>query len=512
MLADNLRDTVRTLYKNGKGKKGIARYLEIDVKTVRAILKSESNKPREREDKIKVDETILRELYERCNGFVERMYEILVEEHHLEIGYSTLTRLVREYGLLSPQTKRNYHLADIPGEEIQHDTSTYQVLLGGKRTKVIASVLYFRYSKMRYVRFYPRFTQFIIKCFFHEALVFFGYTAMICVIDNTHLVVHHGTGENAVFYPEMVAFAKRYGFQWKAHRIKHPDRKAGEERSFYTLETNFLPGRTFKNLDDLNEQVFRWATERFAHRPLSRSRLIPARLFESERSYLNKLPDYIQPPYKEHQPKVDKAGYISFNGNYFWVPEKDSTGRNVSDYVKVVEYDKRIDIYHNHEKLISYNLPAWDVKNQEFYPGEKRPTPLQPCNRKKGCDVEEQKLKEMGTVSCQYLDFIKSPDCRIRQKPKLIRDIYRLSKKMEPSLFTECLSRALKYKIDTVESITRIAGQLLYYPPQKPETETESHVPPDDYEQRPSYKQGEFSTEVDLQLYSDLLEEKSENG
>jgi hypothetical protein len=512
MIADNLRDTVRTLHEAGKGKKEIARYLGIDVKTVRSIISSGTNRPGERSDRTRIDEQLLRDLYASCNGYVERMHEILVEDHHISIGYSTLTRLVRKLGLSGNSSERFYHHPDVPGEEMQHDTSLYHVVIGGKKTTVIASGLYLRYCKMRYVKFSLRFTRFVMKCFFHAALAFFGYTARICIIDNTNLAVLYGSGENACFHPEMIAFARQYGFTWKAHRIGHANRKAGEERSFFTLTTNFFPGRTFKSLDDLNEQVFTWATERFAHRPLSRSRLIPAELFESEKPYLVKLPGFIQPPYQEHVRKLDENGYIEFGGNFFWIPEKDKTGNRTGNDVNVVEYEKRIDVYWNHETLISYDLPSDNVRNKEFYPGPHRPTPLEPANKKKGCDVEEQRLKEMGDVCSAYVDFIESPECRIRQKPRLIRDVYRLSKKLDPSLFEECISRALTYKIDTIESVSRIASRVLSHPDGNPVPDTEPSVPSDDFSRRPSYVQGEFSFEADPAMYSDLLKEDERNG
>src|SRR5215831_665809 len=47
---------------------------------------------------------------------------------------------------------------------------------------------------------------------------------------------------DAVMVPEMEAFAKQYGFRFVCHEKNHPNRKAGEERSFWTVETNFLPG------------------------------------------------------------------------------------------------------------------------------------------------------------------------------------------------------------------------------------------------------------------------------
>ena len=43
-----------------------------------------------------------------------------------------------------------------PGAEMQHDTSPYQVELAGRRARLIASLLYLRYSKRRYLQVLPR--------------------------------------------------------------------------------------------------------------------------------------------------------------------------------------------------------------------------------------------------------------------------------------------------------------------------------------------------------------------
>ena len=83
-----------------------------------------------------------------------------------------------------------------------------------------------------------------MKCFLHEALTYWGYAPRQCIIDNTNLARLRGTGAQAVIVPEMEAFAKQYGFQLRCHEKGHSDRKAGEERSFWTVETNFLAGRS----------------------------------------------------------------------------------------------------------------------------------------------------------------------------------------------------------------------------------------------------------------------------
>jgi len=339
-----------------------------------------------------------------------------------------------------------------------------------------------------------------MKCFFHEALSFFGYTARTCIIDNTNLSVLHGTGEQAVFNPEMIAFAQRYGFVWKAHRIRHPNRKAGKERNFLTLETNFFPGRSFADIDDLNRQALDWATRRFASRPQSKTRLIPQELFEQEKPYLVKLPAFIEPPYQEHKRTVDPYGYVAIDGNYYWIPGK------VKGKLTVMEFNKHICIYHNHKKLIEHELAPWNVKNKQITPeGVEAPHQV-PRNRKYGFKEEEKRLRDMGQICRDYLDYVQSRACKIHQKPRFIRALYRLAKQMSNSLFLSTMERVFEYRIASIVSIERIAEQLIRQ--QMPEI---PDIPlSNQYENRKAYQEGCFSTEADLKQYGQLLEEQED--
>jgi len=500
MKAEPIRQTVRTLYESGKRKKEIARFLKIDIKTVRAILAEESGEAKIRNDKILVDYDLLKDLHERCDGYVQRMHEILTEERKIPIGYSTLTRLLREYGIGRQPEQRSQKYPDIPGAEMQHDTSVYIVTLGQERRKLVCSGLYFRYCKMRYVKFTIRFNRFLMKCFFHEALHFFGYTAKTCIIDNTNLAVLYGTGEQAVFHPEMIAFAGRYGFAWKAHRIMHSNRKAGKERNFLTLETNFFPGRSFTDLEDLNRQALDWATRRFACRPQSKTRLIPQELFEQEKPYLVKLPAFIEPPYQEHKRTVDPYGYVAMDGNYYWVPGK------VKGKLTVIEFDKHICVYHKHKKLIEHKLAPWNVKNKQIMPEGVAAPHQVPRSRKYGFKEEEKRLREMGQVCREYLDYVRSKACKIHQKPKFIRALYRLAKQMSSDLFLNTMQRVFEYRIASIASIERIAEQLI-----KQQMQEFPDMPMSNpYENRKAYQEGRFSTEADLKPYRQLLEEQED--
>ena len=492
MIPADKRQAARTLFANGRRKKEISRLLQISVKSVRRFLQRSEAVPPPRQDKISVSEDLLRQTHVRCQGFRQRIHEVLTEEHGLKICYSTLTRRLREYGIGRRSQHRYAHVEDVPGAEMQHDTSPHRVKLGNKPVLVQCSSLYLRYSKLRYIQFYRSFNRFRMKCFLHEALTHWGYTAHTCVIDNTNLAVLHDTGRNAVFHPEMLAFAKSYGFDWLAHEKGHANRKAGCERSFWTIETNFLPGRTFASLEDLNQQALEWS-KRFAQRAQAKTRLIPCELFESEKADLRKLPDYLAAPYQPHQRVLDCYGYLAFDGNYYWVP--DEPGTRPGSKVDILQYAGDLKIFpcgvSSGRSSLSYPLPAFGTQNQRFAPAGAKRNPYLPRQFKQSSQEEEKLLRALDPMCSEYLDFIQA-NSGMQQKPKFIRGLYGLSRKIASPLFMATLQRALRYKVSNLAALERISRQLLQ---NKLPDFTEEPALIQDYEQREAYQAGRFSRE-----------------
>lgn len=498
MINAEKRKVVWVLFREGKTKKEIARLLGIDPKTVRQIIKSHGVLPESsRKDKVHIDPTLLENVYRQCKGWGQRTYEVLVEEYGIDIGYSTLTRLIREMELNQPPNSRCVEVEVKPGAEMQHDTSPYDLVIGGKLTRVQCSGLYFRYSKIRYIKFYLSFNRFAMKSFFYEALMYLKYAAEICVIDNTNLAVLHGTGKNAVFVPEMNSFAKQFSFSWLAHEVNHPDRKGGKERNFHTVESNFIPGRTFRNLTDLNLQAFEWASNRYARRPHDRTKLIPIETFEIEKPYLNPIPAYVEPPMVEYDRYIDKYGYVSVHGNYYWIPGVKR------ETVKVVEKPGKIQVYKDRKLLIEHVMAAADIKEEKIKPPGVN-VPQKPCNQKQTSQEEETKLRAAGEIVGQYLDFIKSAEGGVKQRHSFIKNLYGLFIRTAPSVFSLTIERAISYKINSIESLERMATQLMRTEAQDWPTTT-SHGT---YQDRPAYHEGRFSDEPDLFNYQSLLNPK----
>ena len=498
MIAADKRKAVYFLHQQGMGVREIARRLKLSPQTVSTIVAQKGEMPQNvRKDKIRIDADLLARLYTECQGRAQRVYEKLTEEHGLHVAYSTLTQVLREQGLGNKASKRCHREPDQAGAEMQHDTSPYQVRIAASRVRVQGSLLYFRYSKVRYLKFYRFFNRFLMKCFFHEALSHWGYAAEVCIIDNTNLARLRGTGKDAIMLPEMEHFARQYGFRFLCHEKGHANRKAGNERGFYTVETNFFPGRSFENLEDMNRQAFEWATLRSANRPTGKTRLIPAVTFEYEKAYLKKLPPYIEPPYLIHERGTDQYGYAPLDGNFYWIP-----GTKRHD-VKILEYSDHLKIYHNRNLLGRYPLPADGIKNEVITP-EGGPQPShRPTQRKKPTAREEKILRSLDNSLDAYLNFALPKSGK--PKHRFIRQLFGLYRQIATPLFIQSVQRALKYRITDIATIENIVILKLR---QANFNAPCAHID-QDYLNRDAYLEGCYADEVDLSIYD---ETEDENG
>ena len=497
MIDADKRKAVFTLHREGMGVREISRRLRLGRNTVRRIIRQKGRMPASvRTDKIRIDPELLRRLYCECEGRAQRVHEKLVEEEGIEVSYPTLTRLLRELAISAAAKSRCEQVPDEPGAEMQHDTTVYQIGLEGKPTRLVASLLYLRYSKRRYLKFYRGFNRFQMKCFLHEALSFWKYAARRCIIDNTNLARLRGTGAEAVIVPEMERFGRQYGFEFCCHEKGHANRKAGEERSFWTVETNFLPGRRFRSLEDLNAQAFDWATVRLENRPQGKARLIPAQAFEHESGHLVELPAHLPEPYQPHERGTDQYGHVAFEGNYYWVP---GTQR---EQIKVLQYAQRLKLYRARECLAEYPLPADGVKNRKFAPPGQPAPAHNPNNRRRPTQEEEKRLRALDEPVGRYLDFALAPKGIARHQ--FLRRLFALSQQMSPAVFVRTVERAHRYRIVSIDTLRSIA---LLYLNEPPPPVCAVDIDPN-FTTRQSYLEGRLTDAPDFALYDQLLEDE----
>jgi transposase len=351
MKSQEIIDTVRTLRAQGRSLHETAKLLRLSRNTVRRILR-EPQAPSAPQTPPAAVQQRLEEVYARAQGNAVRMAQILASEHDLALSYSTLTRWVRQAELrAAPQRSGEYHFA--PGQEMQHDTSPHRVTIGGETLTAQCAALTLAYSRRLFVRYYLRFTRLEAKHFLLQAAQFMDGSCPRCVIDNTSVMVVGGAGAEAVFAPEMEAFAATLGFKFMAHRVNDPNRKSRIERPFFWVQTNFLPGRSFADLDDVNAQALRWCIDVANAKPKRALGQSPEAAYALERPALRRLPAVLPPVYEVLDRVVDLYGFVSVDTVRYSVPE-----RLVGKTVTVYKHYERVQIHHrgavvaSHERVI----------------------------------------------------------------------------------------------------------------------------------------------------------------
>lgn len=276
-----------------------------------------------------------------------RIQEILQDRYDYIAPYSTLTRWVREMELREGKKKKRAGQYSFgPGTECQHDTSPHRIVLDGKALTAQCASLVLGYSRKLFIQYYPRFTRFEAKVFLTEALRFMDGVCPRCIIDNTSVIVAHGSGPDADIAPEMEHFGHIFGLTFVPHQIDDPDRKAKVERNFSYVFGNFLAGRAFKDWHDINEQARAWCTKTANSKPKRSLGMSPDQAYLLEKPHLNPLPRHIPAVYMTLFRTVDVSGYVNVDTNRYSVPE-----RLLGKKVEVHKSWDRVLIFFKHQEV-----------------------------------------------------------------------------------------------------------------------------------------------------------------
>ncbi|MDT8435068.1 MAG: helix-turn-helix domain-containing protein [Anaerosomatales bacterium] len=320
MLDIDDRIAILRLARGKYGTRRIAQALKVSRNTVRNVIKSgEANVNGLARSELATEHIVLiRELWGRCEGNLVRVHEELLDAK-IELAYSTLTAFCRRQGIgRSPQVPAGqYHF--VPGQEMQHDTSPHRVRIGGVMVNVECASLVLCYSRMLYAQVFLHWTRLEARIFLSEAIQAFQGSAARCMLDNSSVIIAHGTGKNAVPAAEMDALSARFGFVFRAHELGDANRSARVERPFHHIEHNFYVGRTFESLEDLNEQLKAWC-QKVNRRRKRTIQAAPIELYAVEQPALSTLPIHVPEVYALHTRRVDVEGFVNVHRNRYSAP------------------------------------------------------------------------------------------------------------------------------------------------------------------------------------------------
>jgi transposase len=444
MITEEIQQAIGSLHQQGIPIRQIGKILKISRNTIKRVIRGRLQAPR-RESPLEELMPAIREVFTAVKGNVVRIMEILKDRGH-SIPYSTLTRMVREFGLRE-RKKRSGSYVTAPGEEMQHDTSPHQVVINGKKVKAQCAGLVLAYSRRLFIQYYPSFTRFEARVFLDAAFRFMGGACPVCIIDNTHVVVAHGSGPDADIAPEMERFGQVYGITFVPHAIGDADRKGKIERNFAYAENNFLAGRTFLNWHDVNEQALRWCND-VANQKIKRSLgMSPEAAYLMEKPHLVPLPVHIPPVYQTVYRTVDIAGYVHVDTNRYSVPEK-----LIGQDVEIHKSWDRIEIFSGNRKVADHPRLLDRREARVTAPGHH--LPLKKERAHSGPSEEERAL--LGHH--EWLDrFVL--ELKRRSKGRGIRHLRRLlvlKRTYPPEAFEKAIREAAHYSLYDLSRIERL--------------------------------------------------------
>ncbi len=401
MLDEATRSAILKLHEQGHSSRKIAAALHIARSSAQAVIASRRAEVPSlvRSERAEAWRTQILDLHARFEGHLGRIHEALTQQK-ADISYAALTAFCRRHGIGHSPKLPSGRYTFAPGQEMQHDTSPHRAKIGGVLTRVQTASLVLCYSRMIFFQCYPRFTRFECKAFLTDALVYFGGAAGDCMIDNTHVIVAAGSGEAMIPAPEMAAFAERFGFRFKAHRIGDANRSARVEAPFARIERGFLTGEDFVDWGALNQSA-RTTCDDWNAKYSNKLHASRRELFALERTALKALPLHIPEVYQVHGRMVDPEGYVHLSRVRYSVPYA-LIGRQL----EVRETLAKVDIYLGPRRVATHArvLGPLDVRITD--PAHRPPRGQRP--RRADPSPEEVELRLLEPRLADYLAKLKA--------------------------------------------------------------------------------------------------------
>lgn len=314
--------TIKELHQEGHAIKAIARITGHSRNTVRKVLRGEHRlvaKPRASTSKLDPFKPYVEDRYHACQLSAVRMLEE-IQPMGYQGSIATLRRFLRA---LKPQQRRASKLTvrfeTPPGKQGQVDWMYCGrfPLPNGKVQPIYGFVLVLSYSRAMYIHFTTSMKLGELIACHQKAFDYLGGWPETLLYDNMKQVKRSRQQWNEQF----IDFAQHYGIVPKTHRAFRPQTKGKVERAVHYVRDNFLAGRAFDSLEDLNAQARHWLDYTAHARIHGTTQIRPALLLHKEHPHLIPLGSVAHYQYTQAVNRtVNVEAMVHFKGSRYSVP------------------------------------------------------------------------------------------------------------------------------------------------------------------------------------------------
>ncbi len=304
----------------------IAREWDLDRKTVRRALRGTVWQPYRRAG---AAPTLLDRHREWLEGRAPQvhysariLYQELTRERRFTGCYETVklaVRPLRAAATVASLTQRRFETA--PGSQAQCDWGQITVGLGGVRTKVHVFVMTLGYSRRGFAMGFMRERMGDLLAAHEAAFAHFGGRCEELLYDRMRTVVLGTSEGKARLNPTFAAFAAHWGFTVRLCQPYRARTKGKVESGVKYVKRNFVPGRTFGDLEDFNAQLEAWQLEIADRRVHGTTHARPIERFAEEAAQL--MPTGAQASFLAamiRERVVAEDWLVSIDGNRYSVP------------------------------------------------------------------------------------------------------------------------------------------------------------------------------------------------
>ena len=192
-------------------------------------------------------------------------------------------------------------------------TDTY-----GNEWKAACFVMVCHHCGLRYVEFFPNATQENLFIGILHAFIYMGIPKRV-LTDNMKSVTTGRDSHNLpIWNPTYARFQEIVGFRTELCKVAHPFTKGAVERLVRYVKDNFMAGRTFFNINDLNSAALQWCITQNAKLQTGLG-VIPEMFHRTENlTALEDINCYIV--YLAPIRKISFDGMVTYEGRRYGVP------------------------------------------------------------------------------------------------------------------------------------------------------------------------------------------------
>lgn len=399
MVKGDLWHEIHSRYKPKETKKSIARFLGVDVRTVRRILQQKEPQAYKRDQSkatiVSPFQDYIRQRLAAVGYCAQSVFEEL-QGMGYHGGYDAVRRFVQPLRK-EAMTEATVRFETPPGRQGQVDWGQCWTMLAGKRTKIHPFVMTLGYSRRMFAKGamdekIPTFIQCHVEAFDH-----FGGLPHEILYDNPKTVVLNRDfeGRQIRWNPTFWDFCRYYGFRACAHKPYRPQTKGKVEAGIKYIK-RYLRGKSFESLDHLNTVLLSWIANVADQRTHGTTHRKPADMFAEERdlltSHQGKPPYTIEDRATRH---VSRDCMIAFETNRYSVP-----ARFVGKPVEVQGEGDLIRIFHGGTLVVIHSRCEGRYQNRinrDHYHGIfHRHQPVSSCSHHSYQDAEHVQIRDLA--------------------------------------------------------------------------------------------------------------------